>query len=72
MKTYIKNPIGKELAKINEQYIEYNIEILQDYFQREDDIGMMCNKDNIEEYFDRWLEQTDYSELVEIIKSYEN
>lgn len=51
------------------QYIEDNIEILQDYFMKNDDIGMQCNKDNIEDYFSAWLENQGDKELVKIIKS---
>ena len=61
-----------ELATIletsNEQYIEDNIETLQDYFMEEDDMGMQCNKDNIEDYFSSWLENQDLADLIEIIE----
>mgnify|MGYP003421675563 FL=1 len=55
------------LETSNEQYIEDNIETLQDYFMENDDMGMQCNKDNIEDYFSSWLENQDLADLIEII-----
>lgn len=64
---YQKNPVGEALQEINEQYIEDNIDILQDYFHNHDDLGMMCNKDNFESYFESWLENQEHEDLVKII-----
>lgn len=65
---YEKNSTGELLQEINEQYIEDNIEVLQKYFMEHDDIGMMCNKDNCEEQFDKWLCNQEWKFLVSIIK----
>lgn len=54
------------------QYIEDNIEILEEYFMENDDVGMMCNKDNIEDYFSSWLENQGNEELIKIIKIIKN
>lgn len=67
MNTYIKNPVGELLAEINAQYIEDNIETLQDHFLKND--GWAVNKDNFERCFDVWLEGTDYQDLVKIINA---
>ncbi|MGI9118438.1 MAG: hypothetical protein ACR2IQ_02725 [Minisyncoccia bacterium] len=50
-----------------EELIENNLETLETYFMKNDDIGMMCNKDNIEDYFSSWLENQDDKTLKEII-----
>ncbi len=68
--TYTKNPTGELLKEINTGYIEANIEVLQNYFESLREYGgIPIMKDNCEDLFENWLEDTEYSELVKIIKS---
>lgn len=62
-----KNYAAELLEKMNNEYIEENIETLQEYFMKNDERGMMCNKDNIEDEFDRWLSKQEYKDLRNII-----
>ena len=67
----IANQILPKLEDIEQvdpsQMIEDNLEILEEYFMKNDDRGMMCNKDNIEDEFSSWLEYLDNEEIISII-----
>ena len=46
-------------------FIKEHIDILQDYFLKHD--GWACNKDNIEDVFDSWLQYQDIDTLQAIV-----
>ena len=54
----------RELTSLEESTLEH-------YFFKETESGMMSNKDNFEQRFDRFLESLSWSEIDSIMQSYE-
>jgi hypothetical protein len=55
-----------------EQLIEDNLEVLEEYFiNLRENGGMAITKDNCEDMFDSWLQDLDLEEVVAILKKIE-